>query len=138
MNRHFIRHYLEMLLAMGVGMVVFGGLESAALGAFGSSTARVEDSAPALVLIAMGINMTVPMVAWMRFRGHGWAPSAEMAASMMVPSVAVVPFLAVAGLGTLMAVQHAVMLPAMLAVMLMRRDEYSHPHAAHVAQAARS
>jgi hypothetical protein len=134
MNRHFIRHYVEMLVAMGVGMVVLGGLSGALLGAMGSSTAAVERDAPALILLGMGFNMTVPMVAWMRYRGHGWAANAEMAASMILPSLGVVALLGaglVEGLGTLLAIQHVVMLPAMLAAMLLRRDEYSHPHHEH-------
>ena len=141
MNRHFVRHYLEMLLAMGVGMVVLGGLDSAVLSAVGSSTARVEEEAPALILLAMGFNMTVPMVAWMRVRGHAWGPSAEMAASMILPSLAVVGFLAagvVTDLGTLLGIQHVVMLPAMLVAMLLRKDEYSHPHHARAAAATRA
>jgi hypothetical protein len=141
MNRHFARHYLEMLLAMGVGMVVLGGLDSALLSAMGSSTARVEKDAPALMLLAMGFNMTVPMVAWMRVRGHGWGPSAEMAASMILPSLAVVAFLAagvVTDLGALLGIQHVVMLPAMLVAMVLRKDEYSHPHRSHAALASRA
>jgi hypothetical protein len=73
----------------------------------------------------------------MRYRGHGWPASNEMAASMMVPTVGVIALLAVGlveDLGALLAIEHVVMLPSMLAVMLLRRDEYSsgvHGHAAH-------
>jgi hypothetical protein len=45
----------------------------------------------------MGVSMTLPMVAWMRYRGHGWAPSSEMAASMMIPMAGVIALLAVSG-----------------------------------------
>jgi hypothetical protein len=95
---------------------------------------ELADDAPAALLLGMGITMTVPMVAWMRYRGHGWAASNEMAASMMVPSVGVVALLAagvVTGTGTLLAIQHVVMFPAMLAVMLLRREEYTHVHPRH-------
>ncbi len=80
-------------------------------------------------LLAMGISMTVPMVAWMRHRGHGWRPSNEMAASMMVPTAGVVGLLGaglVTDVGTLLMIEHVVMFPAMLVAMLLRSDEYSH------------
>ena len=40
---------------------------------------------PAQSVLSMGLSMTLPMVAWMLFRGHGWRNSAEMAAAR--PSV---------------------------------------------------
>ena len=63
----------------------------------------------------------------MRFRGHAWRATNEMAASMVLPTIAVVGLL---GLGiddvaTLSALQHGLMLPAMLVAMLLRREEYS-------------
>jgi hypothetical protein len=118
--RHFIRHYLEMLAAMFLGM-----------GFLGMPAMAVLDDAPALELLAMGVIMTVPMVAWMRYRGHGWAASNEMAAAMLIPTVGVIALLAtglVEDFGTLMTLEHAVMFPAMLGVMLLRLDEYTTPH----------
>jgi hypothetical protein len=67
----------------------------------------------------------------MRHRGHGWAPSWEMAASMFVPSFAAIALLwggVVTESGALLAIQHAAMLPAMLFVMLLRVDEYAGHH----------
>jgi hypothetical protein len=57
------------------------------------------------------------MVAWMRQRGHGWAPAWEMTASMFLPSLAAIALLAaelVEDPGALLAVQHSLMFPAML------------------------
>ncbi len=133
-TRAFVRHYAEMVIAMIAGMVVLGGLASLLLQAVGSSTDALERDAPAAVLLGMGFNMTVPMVAWMRYRGHGWPASAEMAASMILPSLGVVGLLAAGALddlGALLTIQHVVMLPAMLVAMLLRRDEYSHADHAH-------
>jgi hypothetical protein len=76
-THHFVRHYVEMLLAMFLGMLVLGGPAMLALGAAGVSSAELKAEAPALLLLGMGVTMTVPMVAWMRHRGHGWAPSNE-------------------------------------------------------------
>jgi hypothetical protein len=128
-TRHFIRHYVEMLVAMFLGMVVLGMPALMGLGAAGVTSAELRSDAPALLLLGMGITMTVPMVAWMRYRGHGWAASNEMAASMLVPTAGVIGLLGagvVDDIGALLAVEHVVMLPSMLGAMLLRREEYSH------------
>ena len=131
-TRHFIRHYVEMLVAMFAGMVVLGGPAILALGTVGVTSAELRADAPAALLLGMGITMTVPMVAWMRYRGHGWQPSNEMAASMMIPTAGVIGLLGaglVTDFGSLMTIEHVVMLPSMLAAMLLRRDEYTgHAH----------
>jgi hypothetical protein len=76
----------------------------------------------------------------MRYRGHGWQPSMEMAASMIVPTIAVIVLLAagISDFGASMAIEHAAMFPAMLTVMLVRWDEYSasHDHQGSMAEAA--
>jgi hypothetical protein len=127
---HFIRHYAEMVAAMFLGMGVLFAPALVALGAAGVSSAELRSEAPALLLLSMGVAMTVPMVAWMRHRGHGWAATNEMAASMLVPTAGVIALLG-AGLvddvGTLLIVEHVVMLPGMLIAMLLRRDEYLDP-----------
>ncbi len=128
---HFIRHYIEMLVAMVAGMVVLGLPIEGALRAIGSSVDELETTAPALVLAGMGVVMTVPMVAWMRRRGHAWRPCHEMAASMIVPTLGVIGLLGsgfVVDFGELMMIEHVVMLPSMLLVMLLRYDEYACHH----------
>ena len=80
------------------------------------------------MLLLMAVTMTVPMVGWMRYRGHGRRASAEMSASMLLPTLAVVGLLwsgLIADLGVLLAVEHIAMLLSMLAAMLLRREEYS-------------
>lgn len=127
-TRHFARHYLEMLVAMFVGMAVLWLPATMALSAVGMSSPELRDDAPALLLLVMAITMTVPMVAWMRYRGHGWPASAEMAAAMLVPTLGVIVLLwvgLVVGLGALLGLQHVAMLLGMLVVMVLRRDEYS-------------
>jgi uncharacterized membrane protein YhaH (DUF805 family) len=131
-TRHFIRHYAEMVVAMVAGMVVLGLPAVAALGAAGMSMSELHNDAPALMLSLMGVTMTVPMVAWMRHRGHGRRPSAEMSAAMLVPTVGAIALLwagLVEDLETLQIILHVVMLPSMLLAMLLRRDEYSHADA---------
>jgi hypothetical protein len=127
-TRHFIRHYIEMVLVMFAGMAILGIPAVAALKAFGSSTSALQANAPALMLIGMAATMTIPMVAWMRFRGHAWAASNEMAASMFIPTFAAVGLLAtgvIEDTEALLSIQHIAMLPSMLVAMLLRRDEYS-------------
>jgi hypothetical protein len=128
---HFIRHYIEMVVAMFAGMVALGVPAGWALQAFGSSTSGLTDTAPALMLLGMAVTMTVPMVAWMRYRGHGWRANTEMAASMVLPTFAAIGALAAGAMtdiGTLLAVEHVAMLLGMLAAMLLRLDEYTRHH----------
>jgi hypothetical protein len=123
--RTFARHYLEMVVAMFAGMFVLGGAALVVLELVGA------DLSDSLSLLGMGVTMTVPMVAWMRYRGHGWAPTREMGAAMIVPSVAAVGLLwadLVADVDTLMVVEHVAMFALMFVVMLLRLDEYTRSH----------
>jgi flagellar biosynthetic protein FliP len=126
---HFIRHYLEMVAAMMVGMGV---------GAASHLLVDVPDRT-SVQLVEMALWMTVPMVVWMRIRGHGWRASNEMAAAMLVPAAgALALFLTgvVDDGDTVFMLEHTVMFTAMFVVMLLRRDEYSghhgHLHAAEL------
>ncbi len=132
--RRFILHLLEMQLAMMVGMPVLFMLRN--LIPASSSYAAAFQRGTALFGLAMAVFMTVPMVAWMIVRGHGWRHSAEMAVAMLAPMavgivpqalglVAYQPWFPVAGmLG---------MLLGMIIAMLCRRDHYTGKasHAAH-------
>jgi hypothetical protein len=126
-KRAFARHFGEMLVAMFVGMGVLGGLAALGFAAAGGSS---SDLPSGVRVMLMGIYMTVPMVLWMKYRGHSAARNAEMAMSMVVPTAAAaaLAFAGVLGTGAALAVQHVVMIPAMLGVMLWRYEEYAHPH----------
>jgi hypothetical protein len=127
-RQRFARHYIEMVVVMFVGMAVLALPAQMALTAADTSWSELGTSA---MLLAMALEMTVPMVAWMRFRGHGWRPSGEMAAAMLLPTFAAIG-LDAAGLvgdsGVLMAGEHVAMLLAMLGAMLLRPAEYTHEH----------
>src|SRR3954447_7080601 len=128
---HFVRHYVEMVIAMFLGMLVLGVPAEGVLLAAGSSTGELERDAPAMMLLGMAVLMTVPMVAWMRCRGHDWRPSAEMAASMVLPTLAVIALMGTGAidLWNAMGIEHVLMLPGMLVAMLLRPDEYTgHAH----------
>ena len=126
-KRRFRRHFIEMCVAMLAGMVVFG----AAVRAFCALTGH-EDllEHPGASAPIMATNMTVGMVLWMKYRGHGWAPIAEMSAAMYAPLVVLlVPFwTGVLPGGALLGLMHVLMLPAMWLVMAHRREEYEHDH----------
>ena len=129
MNRHFLRHYAEMVVVMLAGMIVLG----MPLGAAVDAVAAGATDKPAVMLPGMGLTMTVPMVAWMRLKhGHGWRASNEMAASMIVPTLAAIAAHAagLASLDTILLAEHVVMLAAMYGVMLLRPAEYAHLHPA--------
>lgn len=133
-NRRFARHYVEMVLVMVAGMAVLYLPIAATVEWTTPGSGALEDEHPALALLAMALSMTAPMVGWMRFRGHRWQLTNEMAASMLVPTAGVLGLLAsglVDDFGALMAIEHVVMLPSMLVAMLLRRQEYSAPHQAH-------
>jgi hypothetical protein len=131
MTRHFVQHYIEMVIAMLLGMLVLGGAFTVLLGAVGIDVGDWQDDAPELLLLGMAFTMTAPMVAWMRYRRHGWAPAGEMAAAMFAPTAVAIALLwagAVEDTHTLLMIQHIAMFPLMLVAMLLRRDEYTrHP-----------
>jgi len=132
--RTFIRHYIEMVVVMFAGMIVLGIPGEAALQAIGSGTSKLRHDGPAFVFLGMAATMTIPMVAWMRYRGHRWQPTLEMAASMIIPTLVAIVLLAagILNFDALMGLEHVAMLLGMLAAMLLRVNEYtSHAHHAH-------
>jgi hypothetical protein len=129
----FVRHYLEMVVAMFVSM----GVLAAATAGAEALTGLELPASPEFAAIKMAFDMSVGMVVWMRYRGHGWAATLEMVGAMFAPAVLLAP-LSLSGVisgEVLMIVTHVAMLPLMLAVMLRRRVEYG--AAAHPATGAR-
>lgn len=124
--RRFGLHYAEMVAVMFLGMYVLMAPAGWLFGALGTSWSELS---PAMNVGAMALTMTVPMVGWMRYRGHAWRPSAEMAASMLAPTGAVMValWLGVASSGSVMVPEHAGMLGCMLVAMVLRFDEYVCP-----------
>jgi hypothetical protein len=119
----FLRHYLEMVAAMLVGMVVLG---AAVRGVLALTGREPPAQYPELAALEMAATMSVGMVAWMRHRGHGWASTLEMAGAMFAPAVALFPllWLSVITGDSLLVLEHLVMFPLMYLVMRRRRAEY--------------
>jgi hypothetical protein len=114
---------VAMLVGMAVGGMVFGRI----LVAFGTTITETRLQYPELAVLVMGFNMTVPMVAWMRYRGHGWRSSAEMAAVMFVPCIPIMVLLRsnIIAFASVCGLYCASMAAAMLIVMFVRRSEYA-------------
>jgi hypothetical protein len=109
-----IRHFLEMLAAMVLGMLILAPLWP--------TIDRVE-----LQALVMATNMTVAMAALMAVRRHPWPGIVEMSAAMYAPFIILfVPYwTGVITAGGLFLIGHLLMLPAMLLAMLHRRAEYT-------------
>ena len=103
----FAGHYLEMVVAMVVGMIALGPVWDGLWPAYADR--------PDTAALAMAANMTVAMVAWMAVRGHSRRGIALMSAAMVLPFAALsVPYWA-----GLMPLGHALMFPLMAVALLL-------------------
>ena len=131
----FITHYIEMVIAMVIGMYAFMPVWKVAFQAVGAP--HLLDHAEPMTL-SMATGMAIGMGAWMAWRRHGWRDIAEMSAAMYLPFVILFPA-TLAGAMTsaaMMVAGHVLMLAAMLALMLRRRDHYGYRRPVQPAAAA--
>ena len=119
-TRHFVWHLGEMFLAMVVGMAALDAVFEGILSATGTSYAVVVDDAPAAVALILMFNMTVPMLLWMRIRGHQSSEVSEMGVAMVVVGAMTVFLLWLAAIdaGAICGVECGLMIPAMVGAML--------------------
>jgi peptidoglycan/LPS O-acetylase OafA/YrhL len=139
--KRFSRHVIEMTLAMMLGMCVLGmAFRAIHVALFGTGFDAAWHEHTELAVFAMTFNMTLPMVALMRYRGHPWQRCGEMAAAMLVLAfVLLVAFwLGALSAEAVLPLEMALMLPAMIAVMAVRFDEYARPHGSASASAGRT
>jgi hypothetical protein len=131
---HFVVHYLEMcgvmcIGAIGLSLLFFG---TAALLGF----TNLPERQPELSVLVIAVNLSLPMGAWMRFRGMDWRPTLEMSGSTMVFGLLLIAayWLDIVGKSSLVEVQTSIACPLMLAAMLFRFRLYSGQtsHDAHV------
>ena len=87
LTRDFARHYVEMVVVMLVGMGLFAVPARLATDAIWPA---IDGDDTTLMLARMAVTMTLPMIPWMRWRGHGWPPCLEMVAAMIVPASVVI------------------------------------------------
>ncbi len=108
----FAGHYLEMVVAMMVGMVSLAPLWHLAWPGLSDR--------PDLETIVMAFNMTVGMAAWMRLRRHPWPHITRMCVAMDLGFVLVLPAYWAGALSAhgMMGLGHGLMFVLMFAAML--------------------
>ncbi len=126
---HFVRHLVEMMVAMWIGMPLGRGLFAAIYGSGSNEAVHQHDVAWTLL---MAVAMTAPMVAVMLYRRHSARSASEMAAAMIAPAL---PFV---GLklghvitGPVAGQYMGASMLAMIALIVYRRREYQRAAAAH-------
>lgn len=126
-------HLLEMCMVMCAGGVVLSVLFFGAAGLLGYTD--LPETAPELSVVVIALNLSVPMLAWMRYRGMAWQPTLEMAGSTMVVGLALIAayWMDLIASTDLIEIQTSLACPVMLAVMLVRFRLYSGSHSAHSA-----
>ena len=107
---------------MMVGMFAGGVVFVSALGI--TVDQAVQDHSVSFV-VAMAFSMTVPMVAWMRYRGHAWDRSLEMGPAMVVPAIPLICLRLADVVGPICGPYCLFSVLAMVGVMVYRRSDYS-------------
>lgn len=131
---YFIWHLLEMCLAMCIG-----GVPLLVLFFVGAAKVGYPDlirQSPELSILVMGLILSLPMLAWMRFRGHEWRPTLEMASTTIVLAILLISlgWLGILARASLFEVMRSLACPVMLIPMLFRLDLYTrHQHMTHAA-----
>jgi hypothetical protein len=127
----FIAHALEMCMAMCLGAVtlnvlIWGGAE---LLGYTDLTRRFAE----LSALVVALTLSLPMAAWMRFRGHEWRHTLEMSGATVVVGLLLIGgfWLGIVTQSGLIDWQLRLACPLMFAVMLCRVGLYSQGHAAH-------
>lgn len=125
----FLRHLLEMALAMMVGMMASAAVFLSAVGMTADQALRRH---AVLFVVVQAFGMTAAMVAWMRHRGHAWRSCSEMGAAMVAPAL---PLILLRLLGTISGpicgTYCALSVLAMVLLMLYRRSDYGGAAALH-------
>lgn len=121
----FALHLAEMCIAMCVGAIALSVVvfEGASLIGFKD----LVNTHPLLSAFILAINLSVPMVAWMRFRGMDWRSTLEMSGATMAVGILLI---ALAWFGIIARASafewlRSLACPIMLAVMLLRFNLYS-------------
>jgi hypothetical protein len=122
----FVLHFVEMAIAMGVGMAIFGPVKGALVD---QGYTALLDRTSIDYQVWMNLFMIVPMVVWMRARGHSWQHGVEMGAAMVIPSVCVLVSCRLGASDVLpwftASLTGVAMFAGMIGYMLYRRDMYT-------------
>ena len=132
---HFLWHFVQMCLVMCAGgaILTFAFFGGAALLGYPDLFAQ----APYLATLVLAINLSVAMVAWMRFRHHEWQPTLEMAGTSMALGIVLIALgsLGLVPVSDVFEWMTRLACPVMLVPMLFRVKLYtgSMDHHAHAA-----
>jgi hypothetical protein len=131
----FLLHFAEMCIVMCVSGIVLSVLLFQGAVALGYS--NLPETAPALSVLVIALNLSLPMAAWMRYRGMDWRPTLEMTIPTLATGLLLIGGyrLDIVAAGSLIEIQTRLACPVMLAVMLLRFPLYAAPHSAHHAPA---
>ena len=127
----FLWHFLEMCIAMCVGGIILNILFF--WGAAQLGYPNLFERFPEFSLLMVGINLAIPMAAWMRFRGHDWRPTLEMASTSIILPILLIgtAWLDIIPEGSQLGLLKKLACPVMLIPMLFRLDLYAGHHASH-------
>jgi hypothetical protein len=128
---YFALHFLEMCLAMcigGIPLIVLFFVGAAQIG-----YPDLFEQSPEVAVLAIGFILALPMLAWMRFRGHEWRPTVEMASTTIVLAILLVGlgWLGILAKTSLIEWMRTLACPVMIIPMLFRLDIYTAHHANH-------
>jgi biotin transporter BioY len=128
---YFIWHLIEMCLAMCIGGIPLIVLFFVGAGKIGYPD--LFQQSPELSVLVIGFILAVPMIAWMRFRGHEWRSTVEMASTTIVLAVLLVGlgWLGILAKTSLIEWMRTLACPVMIIPMLFRLDQYTAHHANH-------
>ena len=122
----FVLHFFELQIPMVLGAVIC----YLVVRLITSSSSFSTTYYPGTYLFALGdlLFLTVPVVVWMIFRGHGWQHSLEMSVAMIAPVAAVMvlgQLTAYDYLMWLLIAGYPIMCLGMIVYMLYRRDLFT-------------
>jgi hypothetical protein len=128
---YFALHFLEMCLAMCIG-----GIPLIILFFVGAAKIGYPDlfqQSPELSVLVVGFILSLPMTAWMRFRGHEWQPTLEMASTTIILAILLVGlgWLGILARDSLFEWLTRFACPIMIIPMLFRLEMYTGNHASH-------
>ena len=121
----FLLNLLELQISMSLGALVC----YLVVRLISSSPSYAPSYHPGTFLFALGdiFFLTIPVVVWMIFRGHGWRHSLEIAVAMIAPVVLIIVLGQLAGFAYLLwllTAGYPAMSLGMLVYMLYRHDHF--------------
>jgi hypothetical protein len=128
---YFIWHLIEMCLAMclgGVPLIILFFVSAAKIG-----YPNLFQESPELSVLVVGFILALPMTAWMRFRGHDWQSTLEMASTTIILAILLVTlgWLGILARTSLFEWLTRFACPVMIIPMLFRLEMYTGNHASH-------